>query len=950
MSAVTLGQHSEIIEKLFLRNPHLRPPELTTSYNPGAKTKVLATLRGLPVVNRIVPSDDDRQELIKRLLYEQKTATTYKEWYQVSAQLDELTGNNTWKLTPASPSYDYDLVLQNMMEMRNARLNKDYKLLLYLIRTKWSRNVGNMGDSTLFRQTHVGTKRLIEEYIEECQTALQYLVHNEEVNLDDRYLLGMLVQTRKNIGRTALLLSGGSTFGISHIGVLIALLENNLLPRIISGSSAGSIIASILCCHSNEEIAELLESITERKFSIFGTLLSSDPESKFKQLLERVSHFLKYGTFFDISGVQETIQSFVGDLTFREAYNRTGKILNITVSPASMHEQTRLLNYLTAPHCLIWSAVCASCSLPGIFPSNSIYEKNSRTNETREWNYDQSLKYVDGSVDGDLPIARLSEMFNVDHIIAVQVNPHVSPVLKVSVGSIGGKADSEFANTLRHVINDCYDFVMSEIIHYLQVMHELNIQKNFTSKMISLLTQKYSGDITILPDLNIPDFLKIFSNPTPEFLLNFILKGARASWPKITIINNHCGVEFALDKEISYLRGRLIANANNRITFRNTISGRSAVNMDRLTDSNSYLISNPVLNRDNDLPDTPTKQPRIPNQFVPTIRRHNSIGNGEFMNTNRLAVRKKRSTITSPISSYSPGIMKGKSTTSLQSLGIKSAIDGEELKGQEIRKPLADSYIENFNERNEALKGIRKARSSGNFNFDKRELDSTSLYDFRTSPKYERTIHDAFDYQNFASKLYLSESKPETQRPRVSKEQPNLPKSKPNSLRSSFVGLNRLKDALTRSNDGSANNSKKNSSTNLRDFYNVHESTIKSLNSKDLRRAFSRSKTDKSNKSRMPKVSFSSFKRKNVDLKEMTPEEVAADADSDISVQESSELNLKNDASNEKENEEDPPSEPKEAQKEEDGQPPEPKDAHKAEDAQKAEQDEVNEAAYFPYD
>lgn len=878
MLEVALGQtHSEIIEGLLIRNPSLCPHELTASYEAGARAKVLSTLRLFPVINRVVPSANDKHEQIRRLLYEQKTATTYKKWYDVSAQLDELTGNNAWKLDPASPSYDYDLVYQNLTEMRRARHAKDYKLLLYLIRTKWSRNVGNMGDASLFKLSHVGTKRLIEEYIEECQLSLRYLVHGDDVNLDDRYLLGMLVQTRKNIGRTALLLSGGSTFGISHIGVLIALLENNLLPRIISGSSAGSIIASILCCQTNEEILELLATITDRDFTIFG--LPGKSEGKLKSLLERASHFLKYGTLFDISGVRETIYGFVGDLTFREAYNRTGKILNITVSPASMHEQTRLLNYLTAPHCLIWSAVCASCSLPGIFPPNSIYEKNPRTNVVREWNYDQSLKYVDGSVDGDLPITRLSEMFNVDHIIAVQVNPHVSPVLNVSVGSIGGKADSELANTLRQVANDCYDFVQSEIIHYLQVLHELNIYKNLTSKMISLLTQKYSGDITILPELDVPDYLSLFSNPTPEFLLNFIIKGARASWPKITIINNHCGVEFALDKEISYLRGRLILNANNRLTYRNTNSSKGT-HMERLADSNSYLISNPILSRINANPETPTKL----NRATPLMRRHNSIGNGDLLlDAKAKAMRKKRATISAPINGEI--LLKGKSMTSLQSLNFK-----ENNSSADTSPPgLADHSFDGTTMSSQPKK-LSKTRSAASFNLDKTRNESTSIYDFRTSPKYEKTIHDAFDYQNYASKLLLNENKLEAQRTLGGKEQANLPKlSKPNSLKNSFIGLNKLKESLSRSNNGSVNNSKRNSSQNLRGIYNEHEQTMKSLNSKDLRRAFSKFRSEKR------KVSFPNLKRKGAEIErtENTSEEGPGDQDSDTSTQDGGEAKPK---------------------------------------------------------
>lgn len=253
-------------------------------------------------------------------------------------------------------------------------------------------------------------------------------------------------------------------------------------------------------------------------------------------------------------------------MTFREAYNRTGKILNITVSPASIHEQTRLLNYITAPNCLIWSAVCASCSLPGVFPSSSVYEKNPKTNEVHEWNNDESMKFMDGSVDNDLPITRLLEMFNVDHIIAVQVNPHVVPVLKVSISNVGGDVENELSYKLKQSLNNVYDFVVSEAIHYLQLLNEMDIYKNLANKTVSLLSQRYSGDITILPEYKWQDFTKILTNPSHEFLLEFICRGAKASWPKMSLIENHCRVEFALDKAISVLRGRIVTSGNYRLT------------------------------------------------------------------------------------------------------------------------------------------------------------------------------------------------------------------------------------------------------------------------------------------------------------------------------------------------------------------------------------------------
>lgn len=51
----------------------------------------------------------------------------------------------------------------------------------------------------------------------------------------------------RSFGRTALMCSGGGTMGMVHIGVIKALFEAGRLPRIVCGSSAGAIVAAILC-------------------------------------------------------------------------------------------------------------------------------------------------------------------------------------------------------------------------------------------------------------------------------------------------------------------------------------------------------------------------------------------------------------------------------------------------------------------------------------------------------------------------------------------------------------------------------------------------------------------------------------------------------------------------------------------------------------------------------
>jgi Predicted esterase of the alpha-beta hydrolase superfamily len=859
ITAISLSSMgTDIMEKLFQQYS-----EMAEKNGKPPLKFAFPSLRSLPLINRLLPAVDEKKALIELLIVEQKAATTYKKWYDISLKLDELLGNNSWKCDPQSEFYDYDLIYNNLNEMREARLAKDYKLLLYLIRTKWVRNVGNMGDINLYRHSFVGTKKLIEEYIEECQLSLVYLINDNEVTLEDRYLLGMLIQTRKNIGRTALVLSGGSTFGLFHTGVLITLLEANLLPRIISGSSAGSIIASVLGCHSLEETIEFLNTVTEQEFIIFSQKGADPVQGKFKSTLQSLGHFLKYGTLYDISGLKQTTINFFGDLTFREAYNRTGRILNITVSPASIHDQTKLLNYLTAPNCLIWSAVCASCSLPGVFPSTSIYEKTPRTNEIREWNNDISMKYVDGSMDNDLPITRLSEMFNVDHIIAVQVNPHVVPVLKVSVSSVGGEVENRFNTKIKNLLNNVYDFVSCEVIHYLQLLNEMDIYKNASNKVISILSQNYSGDITILPDYQIKDFLYIFENPTPQFLLEFTTRGAKACWPKVTVINNHCGVEFALDKAISLLKGRLITSVNNRLTYiaSTPIDDSKTSSTRRNFSKENYLVNSPLFVRElQTTPNTPSSldksRPRLSK-----IKRHNSTSNTFALVKPHNPMKKRNSISTqNPVSRIEKKIVRGKSTTALASLanyqdysGEETLINDEPEENTVLEKKMlrvntegsVDIIIEpSYPPSNTSTKrNIRKAQSSGNFSNSVFNADQNIKNSLKKIKYQSERIpyHKGNPYLDSTDQTTETKTQPKSADASPSKEKPNLPRiSTNNAVGNSYIGLNRLKDSNVSSTNNSIPNSNSNSNYNLNGFMNQGSPEMKSLNSPDLRRGLTK--------------------------------------------------------------------------------------------------------------
>lgn len=282
-------------------------------------------------------------------------ATSCADWEAAAKELDDLEGNNVWKAVFDSPDYDARLVEARLKQLDDARISCDIERMLFLIRTSLTRDLGDMGNLRMYKHTHIGTKDLVERYINSALETLDALLKVSAKakcdGLESKYILEQVLSSRQAFGRSALLLSGGATFGMNHIGVLRALWEARLLPRIISGASAGSIVGAVYCTRIDEEIPHLMETFCDGDLAVF------DEEGNEDGLVRKAVRFLKHGALYDINHLTRVMRDLIGDLTFQEAYNRTRKILNICVSSASLYELPRLLNYVTAPNVLIWSAV-----------------------------------------------------------------------------------------------------------------------------------------------------------------------------------------------------------------------------------------------------------------------------------------------------------------------------------------------------------------------------------------------------------------------------------------------------------------------------------------------------------------------------------------------------------------------------------------------------------------
>lgn len=201
----------------------------------------------------------------------------------------------------------------------------------------------------------------------------------------------------------------------------------------------------------------------------------------------------------------------------------------------------------------------ASCSVPFLYTAASLLAKDPKTGEAVPWN-PSPQRWIDGSVDNDIPMTRLAEMFNVNHFIVSQVNPHVVPFLVKEEEGIAKEALD--ATSTLHTgptwIGSLSHLAKGEVLHRMHTLAELGILPNLLTKTVSVLSQKYSGDITILPEISYADFPRMLSNPTREFMHQAMLSGEKATWPKMSIIKNHCAIELALDDAVQKLRARVV--------------------------------------------------------------------------------------------------------------------------------------------------------------------------------------------------------------------------------------------------------------------------------------------------------------------------------------------------------------------------------------------------------
>ena len=481
---------------------------------------------------------------IKRLARKLAEATSHEDYRATARQLDCAAGLDCWKRSADSPFFSSQVVARQTRELLRAKEVDDLHQLLKTLREcLCDSNFGGVLNEALYSQSWDGTKAVVEDYIGAVTMALCYVrsrVHGRPADCELRAEVADLA-AKSSYGRSALCLSGGGTIALQHFGVIMALRQEGLCPKVICGTSGGAIVGSFFATRTDSEIIE--DSKT-------GNLLELSKAFE-ATWFERLRTFATSGVLFDVESAYDKLASWCkGDMTFLEAFSLTGTILNITVTTHDSHGDTGvLLNYLNAPDVIIRSAVLCSAAFPLFFKPVRLREKLKNGVVI----FRDAFRYADGSLVTDIPRDKLAAMFGVKFTIVSQVNPHVTPFMFRLRGDPGepllwrwGRKDSFRGGFILAALEVSLKEQMKALV---KIVRNLDIGPTVGGlPWVHVFLQNFVGDVTLVSKKAFVFKLsRALDHPADIHEMQWwIREGQMMTWPKMAMIAARMRIENAL--------------------------------------------------------------------------------------------------------------------------------------------------------------------------------------------------------------------------------------------------------------------------------------------------------------------------------------------------------------------------------------------------------------------
>eukprot|EP01063_Lacrimia_lanifica_P015779 TRINITY_DN22445_c0_g1_i1.p1 TRINITY_DN22445_c0_g1~~TRINITY_DN22445_c0_g1_i1.p1 ORF type:complete len:725 (+),score=237.06 TRINITY_DN22445_c0_g1_i1:233-2176(+) len=505
-----------------------------------------------------------------------RRARSYEEWYQYAMLLSNRFGYYEWRRDTRDGLFDYDEIHHRTHGIRllMAKCEADpceetYAHLMIHLRSDLVRGPAGILKPAAFTYS-IGTKRAIEDYVLEIQNALEMVATFKEWHPMKRYTY--LSEGLQAHGNTALLLSGGNSLSMYHLGVSKVLYEMGFFPRVVCGTGAGAVIAAVLCSKPDHELRLFLRA--DAPFVDFAQFTARQKQGGvFSRASRRLKRWREQGTLMDVDVVYQFLHAQLGDMTFQEAYDKTGRVLNIVISnlrecklvlphtrytiaqPLLGSGETKwVANHLTAPDVVVATAAAAAISqgLLGnlLWKGFSLKRKNPLTGGIEL--YTPSVYASKGTAEATA-INRLSEQFGVTCVIRARVAFH--PLSGWGwTAAIPKRHAPTFPMRLAAVMWREGQYRALQALRCIRAVPGLG---RLGSSILSL--ELFEKDCEVDVEIAAQDgFLShALAIPSKELLSELQEKGERAAWAQLTTIQMHLAVEQTVEDLLMPLKAEI---------------------------------------------------------------------------------------------------------------------------------------------------------------------------------------------------------------------------------------------------------------------------------------------------------------------------------------------------------------------------------------------------------
>lgn len=475
-------------------------------------------------------------------------AKSYAEWRAAAAALDATSGAEQWKSRDDDGLYDSKDIRSRLDKLRTGIAGGDSEELLFELNEGIHGNMSGIGNPALYRRALLGTKTLIPEYVAAIVAALDAVATAPEAEISFGEKLDFFERASLCYGRSALMLSGGGGRIYFHHGVVEALLGEGLLPDVMSGSSAGGWLCAQLGARTDTELSGYLAG-KRYDFGIDGSFLGSALGANRMRMDGRLEEARR-----------AVIDELVGDVTFAEAHEHTGRMINISVASPDRFHRGRLLNAITSPNVTLRSACHATSCLPQ-FQAPVMLEAKDRGG--RIVPYLPNQRWIDGALADDLPFKRLQRLYAVNHTIVSQINPMslVTPFLRPDPKSGKDGPLYQSSNLFFGALREGAKFAQRSFwpVNRLAADAWLEYFYRFADQTVS-------GDVTIEAGFEARSLEhSVFNFADDAEIADLIMAGRRATWPRIEQIRNAIAVSKVLDAHLGRLAQEVFGRRDARL-------------------------------------------------------------------------------------------------------------------------------------------------------------------------------------------------------------------------------------------------------------------------------------------------------------------------------------------------------------------------------------------------